>query len=136
MDYSSLPTNEKVDDAVVKYCDTIVAYMLGLDPTLEYDVDKDYAADDKKTQKASIIDIQSPYGFITVFPDFSKKRAVAALLNRGMIRAMEIEGFDDDVINSSPVYGTLMPFTTENAEMFAVILTRDLELQHQKLLDE
>ena len=110
--------------------------MLELDPSLDYDVEKDYAADDQQTQKASIIDIQTPYAFITIFPDFKKGKAMAALLNRGMVMAMEIEGFDDETINNSPLYGTLMPYSLENAEMFAVLLTQDLNLQHQKLLDE
>lgn len=135
MEYSELPINEKVDNAVVKYCDTIVQYMLALNPEIDYEVDKDYAGDEGLTQKASIIDIQSPHAFITIFPDFDKKNCKAALLNRGLIRAMEIEGFDDDAINESPVYGTLMPYTQENAEMFALLLTQDMELQHQKLLD-
>ena len=136
MDYSDLPINEKVDNAVVKYCDTIVQYMLALDPDIEYDIDKDFAADDENKQKASIIDIQSEYGLITIFPDFKKTSAVAALVNRGLILAMEIEGFDDDTINEASVYGTLMPFKQEHAETFALILTQDLNLQHQKLLQE
>ena len=136
MKYSDLPVNEKVNDAVNKYCDTIVEYIKVIDPELEFDVDKEYISDDKHTEKAYMVDIQSEFGFVTIFPDFKKKKAEACLLNRGMIRAMELEGFDDDAISDAPLYGTTMPFSLENAEMFALVLTQDLNLQHQKLLEE
>jgi hypothetical protein len=86
------------------------------------------------TQKSSILDIHTEYGFVTIFPDFVHDSAKASLLNRGMIRAMELEDFDEDEINDAPVYGTLMPFSIENAKLFAIVLTRDMGLQHQKNL--
>jgi hypothetical protein len=133
MDPSSLlPTNEEVNSAVKEYTDAILGYITTIDPDIDYEVDYDEAADDKEETKAAIIDIQTEYGFLTIFPDFNKKGAMAALLNRGMIGAMELEGFDDDTINNAPVYTELMPFSVENAEMFAIILTNDMGLQHQK----
>lgn len=134
-DLSSMPINEVVDKAVRGYAETIIRYILTLEPTAEYDVDYDEAMNDIETQKASIIDIQTEYGFVTIFPDFSENTAKAALLNRGLIRAMELEGFDDDAINDSPVYGSLMDFNLENAEMFGIMLTNDLGLQHQKNIE-
>lgn len=135
MDSSSLlPTNEEVNSAVKQYTDAIISYITTIDPDIDYEVDYDEASDDTETVKAAIVDIQTEYGFVTIFPDFNKQGAKAALLNRGMIRAMELEGFDDDEINNSPVYGKLMPFSVENAEMFAIILTNDVGLQHQKNL--
>lgn len=134
MEYSHLPINEKADNAVAKYCDTIVEYMLALEPNIEYEIDKDYIANEEMTEKASIIDIQSQFAFITIFPDFGKNSARASLLNRGLILAMDIEGFDDKAINDTITYSDLRPFSKENAEMFAFLLTEDLELQHQKLL--
>lgn len=136
MEYSDLPVNEEVDAAVNIYCETIVEYIKAMDPDVDFDVEKEYIANEKHTQRALMADIQSEFGFVTIFPDFKKNAAAAALLNRGLVRAMDIEGFDDDTINKAPLYGKTMPFSVENAEMFAVILTQDLELQHQKLLEE
>lgn len=136
MEYSDIPTNEKVDAAVKKYCDTIVSYIKQMDPDVEFEVEQEYILDDEEKQKATLADIQSPYGFVTIFPDFAKNTAKAALFNRGLVMAMELEGFDEDTINSAPAHGTLMPFSIENAETFALVLTQDVGLQHQKLLLE
>ena len=132
MDSFLLPTNEKVNAAVKEYTDAILGYITTIDPDIDYEVDYDEASDDKEETKAAIVDIQTEYGFLTIFPDFNKQGAMAALLNRGMIGAMELEGFDDDTINNAPVYSELMPFSIENAEMFAIMLTNDVGLQHQK----
>jgi hypothetical protein len=132
MDEESLPVNDKINAAVAEYTDAIIKYITTIDPDIDYEVDYDETMDDTHTQKAAIVDIQSEYGFLTIFPDFRKNAARAGLLNRGLIGAMELEGFDDDTINSAPVYGALMPFSVENAEMFAIILTNDVGLQHQK----
>lgn len=127
-----LPINDTVNKAVEQYTDTIIKYITTIQPNIDYELDYDEAANDEETEKAAIVDIQTEYGFLTIFPDFSKQAAKAALLNRGLIRAMELEGFDDDEINNGPVYGSLMPYTIENAEMFSIVLTTDMGLQHQK----
>lgn len=135
MDTLPLPINEEADAAVNEYSNAIIEFVKAMEPDMELDVHKDYVANDTLTVKASTIDISSEFAFITVFPDFKKNAAVASLLNRGMIRAMEIEGFDDDTINNAPVYCATKPYKTEHAEMFALLLTHDFNLQHQKLLD-
>jgi hypothetical protein len=129
-----LPVNTKICDAVDEYVDTIIKYITVMYPDIEYEVDREVACDRDKTSRSNIVDIQTEYAFVTIFPDFSINEAKAALLNRGLIRAMELEGFDEESIDESPVYGDLMPFSIENAEMFAIILTHDLGLQHQKNL--
>ncbi len=134
MESDALPVNEIVNNAVVKYCDTIVQYIKAINPDIDYDLDYDQISNEEETQQSSIADIQTEYGFVTIFPDFKENTANAALLNRGMIRAMELEGFDDDTINDAPVYGSLMPFNPENAELMALVLTNDFDLQHQKLI--
>jgi len=134
MESDALPVNEIVNNAVVNYCDTIVQYIKAINPDVEYDLEYDQISNEEETQQSSIADIQTEYGFVTIFPDFKENTANAALLNRGMIRAMELEGFDDDTINEAPVYGSLMPFSPENAELMALVLTNDFDLQHQKLI--
>jgi hypothetical protein len=129
-----LPTNEKVDTAVKQYANAIIAGIRVLDPLLEMDIDYSEAMNDNETYKATICDIQTEFGFVTIFPDFAEESSKAALLNRGMIGAMELEGFDDDAINNSPVYGTLTNFSPENVDVFVLVLTNDFGLQHQKNL--
>lgn len=132
--FDHLPTDEVVDAAVHEYTDSIIKHVLELFPEMDYEVHYDETTNGDETYKSTIADIQTEYGYITIFPDFKSKNSSASLLNRGMIQAMELEGFEDDVINNSAVYGTLMPNTIENAKMFAIILTHDLGLQHQKML--
>lgn len=134
MEYSDIPINTKVDAAVKQYTDDIVKHIIDADNNIEYEVDYDETTNTTNTQKSAIVDIHTEYGFVTIFPDFVNDSAKGSLLNKGMIRSMELEGFDDDEINNAPIYGTLMPFGIENAKLFAIVLTRDMGLQHQKNL--
>ena len=129
-----LPPDEQVEEAVKQYADAIVTYISTISPDIEVEVDYNPLPNEDETLRASACDIQTEYGFVTIFPNFKNRGASAALLNIGMIRSMELEGFDDEVIQKSPVYGSLMPYAIENAETFAVILTQDFGLQHQKLI--
>lgn len=132
MDPSFLPLNEKVDSAVKKYADTILEYIKILNPDIEVSVDEDIASNEGDTCSASIIDIQTKMGSITVFPDFKNKSAKAAMLNKGLISSMILEGFGEDEINNAPVYSGLLSFSIDNAEIFAILLTEDMNIQHQK----
>lgn len=134
MEYSDIPINTKVDAAVKQYTDDIVKHIIDADNNIEYEVDYDETTNTTNTQKSAIVDIHTEYGFVTIIPDFVNDSAKGSLLNKGMIRSMELEGFDDDEINNAPIYGTLMPFSIENAKLFAIVLTRDMGLQHQKNL--
>jgi hypothetical protein len=129
-----LPVQETVENAVIEYADAITSYINAISPDIE--IEKDYTPmiDESETRRASSCDIHTKYGFVTIFPDFKSNSARAALLNMGLIRSMEIEGFEDDTIEKSPVYGGLMPYTLENVEIFAAVLTQDFGLQHQKIL--
>ena len=132
MDPSFLPLNEKVDLAVKKYAETIVEYVKTLRPEIEVMLEKELAADEGDTCSASIIDVQTEMALITIFPDFKQQNAKAAMLNKGLISAMGLEGFDDEAISNAPVYSALLPFSVDNAEIFAILLTEDFEIQHQK----
>lgn len=132
MDPSFLPLNEKVDLAVRKYAETIVEYVKTLRPEIEVMLEKELAADEGDTCSASIIDVQTEMALITIFPDFKQQNAKAAMLNKGLVSAMGLEGFDDEAISNAPVYSALLPFSVDNAEIFAILLTENLEIQHQK----
>jgi len=129
-----LPPDEQVEEAVKQYAETIVAYVSTISPDIDVIMDYNAIPNKDETFRASACDIHTEYGFITIFPDFKTRSARAALLNIGLLRSMELEGFEDDEIQKSPIYGGLMPYTIENAETFAAVLTQDFGLQHQKLL--
>jgi hypothetical protein len=132
MSPSELPLNEKVDLAVKKYAEAIVEYVRTLRPDIELIIEEDLASDEGDTCSASIIDLQTEMALITIFPDFHEQSSKAAMLNKGLISAMELEGFDDEEINNAPVYSGLLPFSIDNAEIFAILLTEDMDIQHQK----
>lgn len=128
--------HEKIDEVVKRYADQIVECIKSIDPNLPLFSDCELTQSEDGKFEASICDVQTEYGFVTIFPDFNKESAQAAILNRGLVRAMELEGFDEDEINKQKVYGDLMPFTQESIDMIVLVLTEDLGLQHQKNLDE
>jgi 2',3'-cyclic-nucleotide 2'-phosphodiesterase (5'-nucleotidase family) len=135
MKYEPAPTNEKICAAVRQYVDSILDALE--EKSVNYndiEVSYDYASNKDETQSAIVCDIQTEFGFVTVFPDFKEENAKASLFNIGMVRSMELEGFDDDIINNAPAYGTLMPYSEANVDIFAKILSEDLGLQHQKML--
>ncbi len=128
--------HEKIDVVVKEYMDAIVAAVKSIDPNIPLVSDCETASSDDGKFCASICDIQTEFGFVTIFPDFNKESAKAAILNRGLVRAMDLEGFDEKEINNAKVYGDLMPFTQESIDMIVLVLTEDLGLQHQKNLDD
>ena len=134
IDPDLLPPDEQVEEAVKQYADAIVTYISTISPDIEVEVDYNPLPNEDETLRASACDIQTEYGFVTIFPNFKNRGASAALLNLGMIRSMELEGFDNDTINNAPIYGKLMPYTQANVDIFAKILSEDLGLQHQKML--
>jgi hypothetical protein len=128
--------HEKIDSAVKDFADTLVAAVLKINPDIAMAYECEDTTSEDGKYHASICDIQTETGCVTIFPDFAKESAKAAILNRGLILAMELEGFDEDTINDSPVYGTLLSKTKQNVKTLALILTKDLGLQHQKNFDD
>jgi hypothetical protein len=127
--------NEKISAAVRQYLDSILDALE--EKSVNYndiEVSYDYVSNEDETQTAIVCDIQTEFGFVTVFPDFKEENAKAALFNIGMVRSMKLEGFDDEIINNAPAYGTLMRYRGANINIFAKILSEDLGLQHQKML--
>jgi hypothetical protein len=128
--------HQKVDDAVKEFADAIVEAATKRDPEVGLVCECETTTSDDGKYHASICDIQTDTGFVTIFPDFQEEAAKASILNRGLIRAMELEGFDDETINDSPVYSTLMPLTKDSLDILALVLTEDVGLQHQKNIEE
>lgn len=127
--------DKETDKAVKEYADAIVEAITMLHPDIAIVSECEDAASEDGKYHASMCDIQTEMGFVTIFPDFKHKSAKAAILNRGMVSAMQLEGFDDEDINKAPVYSDLLPPSAESLDVIALVLTEDLDLQHQKNLD-
>ena len=82
MEPSYAPINEKVDTAVKQYVDAIIEYITTINPDIDYDLNYDETTNGANTEKASIADIHTKNGFVTIFPDFMHDSAKASLLNR------------------------------------------------------
>jgi hypothetical protein len=128
--------HEKIDTIVKEYADAILNRVKSISPNIPLVSDFERGPSEDGKYYASVCDIQTEYGFVTIFPDFNKEGAKAAILNRGLVRAMDLEGFNEDEINQAKVYGDLMPFTEESVDIIVLVLTEDLGLQHQKNLDD
>jgi hypothetical protein len=128
--------HQKIDVVVKEYMDAIMAGVKSIAPDIAVVSDCETTSSGDGKFEASICDVQTEFGFVTIFPDFNKETAKAAILNRGLVRAMDLEGFDEKEINKAKVYGDLMPFTQESIDMLVLVLTEDLGLQHQKNLDD
>jgi hypothetical protein len=128
--------HKKIDKAVKDFADTIVAAVVKANPDIAMSHECEETTSEDGKYHASICDIQTETGYVTIFPDFAKESAKASILNRGLIRAMELEGFDDETINESAVYGPLLSKTKQNVKMLTLVLTKDLGLQHQKNFDD
>ena len=124
--------HEKIDTIVKEYADAILNRVKSISPNIPLVSDFERGPSEDGKYYASVCDIQTEYGFVTIFPDFNKEGAKAAILNRGLVRAMDLEGFNEDEINQAKVYGDLMPFTEESVDIIVLVLTEDLGLQHQK----
>jgi len=123
------------DKAVKDYADAIVEAITTLHPDIALISECEDVSSENKKYHASMCDIQTEMGFVTIFPDFKNKSAKAAILNRGMVSAMQLEGFDDEDINNAPVYSDLLPLSAESLDVITLVLTEDLDIQHQKNLD-
>lgn len=127
--------DKDTDKAVRDYAEAIVEAITMLHPDIVIVSECEDAHSEDEKYHAAMCDIQTEMGFVTVFPDFKNKTAKAAILNRGMVGAMQLEGFEDEDINNAPVYSDLLPASPEALDILTLVLTEDLDLQHQKNLD-
>lgn len=123
--------NEKLTKAVEEYAEAIVNAIK--EHQFDFDVDLDYAEayDNNNTQESRSAMITTALGVVVVLPDFTKKTASAkaCILKLGEMRRMEMEGFDENFIEKEGhIYGTLMPYSVTNAEVFAYYLTHKIDV--------
>jgi hypothetical protein len=122
--------NEKTTKAVEGYAEAIVNAIK--EHQFDFDVDLDYAEayNEDNTQESRSAMITTSLGVVIVLPDFKKAAsAKACILKLGEMRRMEMEGFTEDFIEKNgQIYGTLMPYTVTNAEIFAYYLTHKIDV--------
>jgi pyruvate-formate lyase-activating enzyme len=128
----NIPINDKVDEAVRKFSDVLIESIRELDKNIEIEIDFEIATKSDGMEKASIGTISTKYGEITIFPDFTNESAKAAILNRGLVNAMIMEGFSDEEINESTIYSNMFSNEKKFIDVIALFLTCDFGLQHQK----
>lgn len=120
--------NEPADRAVKEYTELIIDAAKSY--RFDIDIDAEFTEITDKAGKnyASSATIISEIGVVVIFPDFKKKAASAATYNVGLARAMEMEGYTEDHIESEGrVFGTLLPVTQTNAEVLAYFLTHKID---------
>ena len=124
---SNLKFDEKTDTAVKTYVELIIAAAKNYKFEIDIDVDYTEAVDKAGKKAANSANIVSELGVVIVFPDFKKKTATAAPYNVGLARAMEMEGYTEEYIESEGrVFGALLPITQTNAEVLAYFLTHKI----------
>ena len=100
--------DEKTDAAVHAYAEEIIASAKEHDPKAYVVLDIDQSECVSESLHASQATITSELGVVIVFPNFKKKSAAAAILNVGKVEYLEKEGFDDEFINKSTIYSSLL----------------------------
>jgi len=121
--------NEKLTKDVEAYAEAIVAAVK--EQKFDWEVDLDYAQafNENNTEESRSALITTQLGVVIVFPDFkNKKGARACILNLGLMRNMELEGFDEAFIEKNgKIYGEMLLFTESNAEVFAYYLSHKID---------
>lgn len=121
------PTHEVVEQAVTHYTDQIVKAVKEYDPLLEVEVDLDPCLNSDETYQANSSLITTKHGMVTVFPDFNRTSARAAVVCVGAIAQMVAEGFTEEQIQEDcKVYGQLVPPCTENYSLFGYYLSHKI----------
>ena len=123
------PLDEKTDQAVKSFTDDIVKYIDSLKEfTGQVEVEFNEACNGDETLKASFGIITTKFGVVNVFPNFIEKTAYAAVVNLGLMRAMEKEGFEEDyILREGKIYGTLMKYSKENVKLFGIYLSQKMD---------
>ena len=120
---------EKTETAVKKYVAEILAAASAFEKYKgEFDVEYDpcLSATDEKLKSNTAI-ITSDLGVVIIFPDFKTKTAKAAIVNLGLIKAMQAEGYDEEYIeNEGSIYSTLFPLNNENVHLLSYYLTHKI----------
>jgi hypothetical protein len=120
---------EKTETAVKKYVAEILAAASAFEKYKgEFDVEYEPcpSATEEKLKSSTAI-ITSDLGVVIVFPDFKTKSAKAAIVNLGLIKAMQAEGYDKEYIeNEGSIYSTLFPLNKESTHLLGYYLTHKI----------
>ena len=100
--------DETTDAAVHAYAEKIIASAKEHNLNAHVVLNIEQSECDSEPLYASQATITSELGVVVVFPNFKKKTASAAILNVGKIEYLEKEGFDEEFIENSAIYSSLL----------------------------
>lgn len=122
--------DEQADNSAKIYAEAIRDEIYQLDGSQigNLNFDHEVVANTDHSKKARSVLIRSNFGAVIVFPNFLKKgTAAAAVLNLGVIRGMQKEGYTPEYIQENgKIYGDMRPFEKKNVELFAYYLTHKI----------
>jgi len=130
--YSDIPINEEINNAVKKFAEDIINCVKINDNLIEIYVSYVEAQKIDNSEKSIKSIISTKYGLIHILPDFKNGCARASIINRGLIYAMELEGYTKEEIKEAEVYGTPFEHEHDKIEIIGRYLTSDLGIQHQR----
>lgn len=121
--------DEVTDKSVKKYVDEIVKYIDSQeDFTGQVEVEFHEALNKDETHSASFGVITTKFGVVNILPNFNEKVAYATVVNLGLMKAMEKEGFEEDyILTEGKIYGTLMKYSKENVKLFGIYLSQKMD---------
>jgi hypothetical protein len=123
--------DDKAAEAVCHYAQEIVAAVKLSNFEVEVEVEYIEAVSADNKLSANSAYITTDLGVVVVFPNFKRKNAMAAILNAGLVRCMEREGYDDDYIEKNgKIYSKLLPCNKENVNMFGYYLTHKVDIKN------
>jgi hypothetical protein len=129
---SEIPVNESASESVRNFTDAIIKSVKSKNKLIDLEVSYEDALKSNNEEKSIKSRISTKYGLVHVYPDFRTNSAQALIVNRGLIYSMLAEGFENEKINESKVYGTPFFISDEKVNLLGSYLTKDLGLQHQK----
>lgn len=127
-----IPINEELNESVKKFTEAIVHSIKIKNKLIDVEVNYDEASCADGSQKALKSSISTKYGLVHIYPDFKKNCAQASIINRGLFHSMILEGFDEQVINDSKIFGSPFIYSEDKVNTLGHYLTKDFGMQHQK----
>lgn len=124
----SQPVHESVEKAVRDYTDRIIQSIKSENPSIEVDVDLDACLNRDETFQANSTLITTEFGTVTVFPDFLRESARAAVVCLGNINQMVAEGFtEEQILEEGKIYGQLVLPCEESYSLLGYYLSHKID---------
>lgn len=122
--------DESTDAEVQDFAHSICEWIYERFPDSPIDLEEDFALNDTETMHSRRMSVSTNFGAVMILPDFRKQSAAAVVINLGMIRGMQKEGFDDKFIEENgQIYSDPIPFTDSSVEILGYYLTHKINIR-------